>query len=271
MQTSVASTSSAAALISNTSVAHMLTITFRTQGIGGLYRGVSAPLLSISPICATSFWGYEIGQRLMRQVEYQPSAVSQHTEGDLTIGQKCIAGGFSALLTTLLRAPSERIKCLLQTSQAGQYTGMIDCVRQVYQQGGIGSIFRGTGLTLMRDIPGSMAWFGTYETIKLTAMNLRGIEKDGAISPWDILIAGGLAGLTCWTVSIPVDVIKSRYQSAPEGMYRNTREVYRQLIREEGSSAFLIGMRPALLRAFPANAACFFGMEMARQAFSFLD
>lgn len=247
----------------NSSVAGMFVDTFRTHGIRGLYRGVSAPLISITPIFATSFWGYDIGQRMVRYAS--PSSV------DLSLTQKCIAGGISAFPTTLLMAPSERIKCLLQTAKPGQYKGMADCVMQVYKTGGIASIFRGTGLTLMRDVPGSVAWFGTYEAVKLGLMKAQGIEDTSKLSPLAVLSAGGLAGMACWIVSIPVDVIKSRFQSAPEGMYGGMGDVFSKLIREEGPSALFAGIRPALIRAFPANAACFFGMEVAREVFSFLD
>ena len=74
-----------------------------------------------------------------------------------------------------------------------------------------------------------------------------------------------------WTVSIPADVVKSRYQSAPEGKYTSLGHVYRNLIKEEGASALFRGMGPALLRAFPANAACFLGLEISKKFLTFLD
>lgn len=251
------------AALANASVGGMFFNTFRTEGIRGLYRGVSAPLIAVTPIFATSFWGYDVGQRMIHYAS--PSSI------DLNLTQKCIAGGISAFPTTLLMAPSERIKCLLQTAKPGQYTGMGDCFMQVYKAGGIASVFKGTGLTLMRDVPGSVAWFGTYEAVKLAMMKAQGIEDTSKLSPLAVLSAGGFAGMACWMVSIPPDVIKSRFQSAPEGTYRGSLDVFQTLMREEGAGALFTGIRPALIRAFPANAACFFGMEVARKAFSFLD
>ena len=77
--------------------------------------------------------------------------------------------------------------------------------------------------------------------------------------------------MACWTVAIPPDVLKSRYQTAPPGKYTGIFDVYRQLIKTEGTGALFAGMRPALLRAFPANAACFFGMEVSKKMLQFMD
>jgi len=243
------------------SVVAMFAQTFRENGIRGLYRGVTAPLLGVTPIFALSFWGYDVGQRLVRWCA--------STDGDLTLFQKCLAGGFSAIPTTVVMAPVERIKCLLQTS--GQYKGFNDCAASVYRTGGIASLYRGTVLTLLRDVPGSVAYFGTYEFVKQGLMRARGIEDMSQLSPIAVLTAGGMAGVANWAVAIPPDVLKSRFQSAPDGTYKNIADVYRKLMATEGAGALFAGLKPAMIRAFPANAACFLGMELARKFLVFMD
>jgi len=121
------------------------------------------------------------------------------------------------------------------------------------------SIFKGSVATLLRDVPGSMAYFGAYEMFKwlLTPEG----SSPNSLNPFAVLVAGGMAGVANWVIAIPPDVLKSRYQAAPEGTYRGLGHVLSVLLKEEGVKGLFKGVAPAMLRAFPANAACFFGVE----------
>lgn len=274
MQAGVGSSTQASAGVFST-----LQKTFGKEGVRGLYRGVSAPITATSPMFAVSFWGFDMGKRIVRMA----SSEEEEQEGELTIPQLCAAGALSAFPTVAIMAPSERIKCLLQMQQqsstsatAPKYKGMLDCAQQLYREGGIRSIYKGTFATLLRDVPGAIAYFGVYEVLKREIMSYqqqRSPETEQQqLSPVAVLTAGGLAGTACWTVSIPADVLKSRYQTAPEHTYKGGLvEVYQTLIRQEGYGALFRGIRPALIRAFPANAAAFMGMEVSKSLMSCMD
>ncbi|KAH8859677.1 Mitochondrial carnitine/acylcarnitine carrier protein [Schistosoma japonicum] len=120
---------------------------------------------------------------------------------------------------------------------------------------------------LPRDVPASGVYFLSYELIKDKLRNRH--SKSNELSVSKTLFAGGMAGIFNWIVAIPPDVLKSRLQSAPEGLYPNgIRSVFSELIAKEGFLALYKGMTPVMLRAFPANAACFLGYEVALK---FLD
>lgn len=229
--------------------------TIAKDGMSGLYRGMLPPLIGVTPIFAVVFWGYDMGQKLARM------PFGQSASEKLSFGQIVFAGGFSAVPATLMMAPAERIKVLLQVQQ-GEKKSAGTVIRELYREGGVRSIWRGTGATLVRDGPGSMAYFGVYEI-------LRNVLSQGgdpnSLNPVATLVAGGFAGMANWMVAIPADVIKSRLQTAPTGTYNGFMDCVRKTVEAEGSGALFKGLRPALLRAFPANAACFFGVEVTRQ------
>ncbi|KAF9912544.1 carnitine transporter, partial [Lobosporangium transversale] len=159
--------------------------TFKADGFRGLYRGMSTPFLGVTPIFAVSFWAYDLGKKVVYSVT--PGRASE----ELNILEYAFAGFFSAGPTTLLMSPTERIKVLLQTQGSGAnklYNGPVDVVRALYKEGGLASIFRGTGATFLRDGPGSAAYFVAYELVKKALIPEGGKASD--LNPLSVLFAG---------------------------------------------------------------------------------
>lgn len=172
--------------------------------------------------------GYDLGKRLV--YSFSPD----RTEQALSISELAFAGAFSALPATLVAAPAERVKVLLQvcllflllllyiplTSQiqvqgqsgAQAYNGVFDVVTKLYAEGGIRSLFRGTFATLARDGPGSAAYFATYESLKKILSAAPDTLPDGTKAPAPplsvpaIMTAGAGAGIAMWSLGIPPDV-----------------------------------------------------------------
>lgn len=103
----------------------------------------------------------------------------------------------------------------------------------------------------------------SYETVKkmLTPPG----SDPSQLNMLNVLTAGGLAGMAMWSLAIPPDVIKSRYQGAPQGTYTGFIDCARQTIAKDGMKALFKGFGPAMARAFPANAATFLGVEYSLQ------
>ncbi|MCJ1408824.1 carnitine transporter [Ptychographa xylographoides] len=243
--------------------------TIAREGLArGLYAGVSAPLVGVTPMFAVSFWGYDVGKSLVRSFSPATSPNQQ-----FTIAQISAAGFFSAIPMTIITAPFERVKVLLQIQgqkelkpgEKPRYSGGVDVVRQLYKEGGIRSVFRGSAMTLARDGPGSAAYFATYEYIKrkMTPKDANG-NPSGDLSLTAIMTAGGAAGVAMWIPVFPIDTVKSRLQSA-EGRPTIGGTISR-LYRSGGFKAFFPGIGPAMARAVPANAATFLGVELAHKA-----
>ncbi|KAI1876699.1 uncharacterized protein JN550_000771 [Neoarthrinium moseri] len=238
----------------------------------GLYAGVSAPLVGVTPMFAVSFWGYDLGKQIVSSAS--TVAVNPATGApQLSIAQTSAAGFFSAIPMTAITAPFERVKVILQVQgqrlkpgEEPKYKGGMDVVRQLYREGGVRSVFRGSAATLARDGPGSAAYFAAYEYIKrrLTPVDHKTGKPQGDLSLLAVTAAGGAAGVAMWIPVFPVDTVKSRLQTA-EGN-PSIGGVIRELYGRGGFKAFFPGFGPALARAVPANAATFLGVELAHQA-----
>lgn len=233
--------------------------TFQREGMRGLYKGMSAPLAGVVPIFSLCFLSYDAAKAGLR------SMYNLASDKEMSLTQIGIAGALSAIPTTAIMAPGERLKCILQVQDVQpqlfprRFNGAGDVAKYLYQSGGIKSVFRGSAATLLRDGSGSFAYFGLYEAIK------RYLTPEGqSLSPLAVVVGGGFAGVANWVVALPFDVIKSKIQ-LETGPGRSIITVGRELIAREGILSLYKGVGPALLRAFPANAACFLGMETSKQ------
>lgn len=221
-----------------------------------------------APPVAVSFWGYDLGKTIVR------SSTSTSATTPLTIGQTSAAGFFSAIPMTLITAPFERVKVILQVQgqktlapgEKPRYSGAGDVVRQLYKEGGLRSVFRGSAATLARDGPGSAAYFAAYEYIKreLTPRDPITGKPSGDLSLTAVTCAGAAAGVAMWVPVFPVDTVKSRLQTAEGNV--TLGGVIKEVYGRGGLKAFFPGFGPALARAVPANAATFLGVELAHQA-----
>jgi len=118
----------------------------------------------------------------------------------------------------------------------------------------VGGMFEGLAPTLLREMPGYFVFFGTYE----------GVKEALPPSTASTFLAGGLAGVSLWTATFPFDVIKSRQQV---GVARGRWwAVGGAIIREEGIGALYCGLRPTLVRTFPATGVLLLTVEYVKAA-----
>ena len=110
--------------------------------------------MGIVPIFSLCFLSYDAAKAGLRSV------YGLATDKDLSLTQIGIAGALSAVPTTAIMAPGERLKCILQVQDAQphlfprRFTGAGDVAKHLYHTGGIASVFRGSAATLLRDSTG---------------------------------------------------------------------------------------------------------------------
>lgn len=59
--------------------------------------------------------------------------------------------------------------------------------------------------TWFRETVGTMGYFYNYELAKKWLPKLKGLQEP---SSFDLLLSGGIGGLTCWIISYPQDVLQ---------------------------------------------------------------
>lgn len=231
----------------------------RKEGVMALWKGLLPPVMASTPMYALCFFGYGVGKEIFCDDD-------AFDEGNFKLGQIGLAGSVSAVFTTPIMAPQERLKCVLQTQKPGpngKLPSMMDVAKALHKEGGLLNLCRGTTVTVIRDASASFMYFSSYEVMKY---KMRQISPTGELNLLHYIMAGGVAGMLNWVPAIPFDVLKTNYQAAPLGKYTGcfigARPVYKALLAEGGIAALYKGTAPIFARAFPANAACFTGYEL---------
>ena len=132
------------------------------------------------------------------------------------------------------------------------YQSPADCVAKIYKhERALTGVFRGLGITLLREAPAFTVYFGSYAYL---CDKVGAIREDG-VDLVKLVCCGGTAGALSWLLTSPQDVIKTRLQTDGMGktLYRGILHCGREIYREGGWRAFCKGLNASLIRAFPAN------------------
>lgn len=114
---------------------------------------------------------------------------------------------------------------------------------------------------LLRDIVGFCFYLPVYEIALRRLMAVAKTETGREVGA--PMLAGGIAGVSCWWSILPLDVVKSRLQAddPTRPRYHGLRHCITETYRAEGLKAFVRGWHVAALRGFPACACLFLVYE----------
>lgn len=191
--------------------------------------------------------------------------IQRHSSDPDAIKSHFLAGSAAGLAQSIVCSPMELIKTRLQLQSQNpmnkQFSGALHCLRHIFKTEGFRGVYRGIGITALRDLPGFSSYFVSYEML---------IKYSPNPGNFYLFMAGGIAGVISWILTVPMDVIKSRLQA--DGMtgkhrYTGIRDCFTQSYKDEGLSFLTRGMCSTLLRAFFINAACFFVVSWTLKVF----
>lgn len=168
------------------------------------------------------------------------------------------------------RLQMQQPSCAAPTTLLSELRGSRDTVREILAADGWKGLYRGNVACASREVASYVGMFGTYEILKGTFGQTEGAETSAV----QTVAFGGLAGVACWSVSYPQDVIKSHLQVRPEGTFKpraiggvpwlrdgGMLEAGRSVVKAHGWAGLWRGYSACALRAFPANGAGFLAYE----------
>eukprot|EP00554_Chaetoceros_debilis_P010986 CAMPEP_0194108140 /NCGR_PEP_ID=MMETSP0150-20130528/7892_1 /TAXON_ID=122233 /ORGANISM="Chaetoceros debilis, Strain MM31A-1" /LENGTH=314 /DNA_ID=CAMNT_0038796765 /DNA_START=102 /DNA_END=1043 /DNA_ORIENTATION=+ len=151
----------------------------KCEGLGGIYKGYAATLASFGPYSALYFVFYERMKDMSRSIlgrddennTDDSTTINANTTLPFlhTIGCSATAGAAASWLTSPLDMAKLRLQ--IQRGQASSstttttknYSGMVECLADVYKLNGIQGFFRGAGARVIHFVPATTVMMTCYE------------------------------------------------------------------------------------------------------------
>jgi len=208
------------------------------EGVRGLYRGLPAQLVGITPEKAIK----------LTINDYVRFASTDKTTGKIKLQYEVLAGclaGFSQVVAT---NPYEIVKVRLQTqaleSGVAKKSGL-----NIVKELGFRGLFKGSAATLLRDVPFSALYFSLYGNLKAIQLER---QNGKPLSIGQLFLASAGSGMFAGGLMTPADVIKTRIQVKQGAVpYKGIPDCFSRIMKEEGPRALFKGAVPRMLIISP--------------------
>ncbi|KAL1569677.1 Mitochondrial uncoupling protein 5 [Salvia divinorum] len=233
----------------------------RHDGAAGLFSGVSATVLRQTLYSTTRMGLYEI----LKNKWTDPDTNS------LPLGRKIAAGLIAGGVGAAVGNPADVAMVRMQADgrlplpQRRNYKSVVDAISQMSKKEGIGSLWRGSSLTVNRAMVVTASQLASYDQFKEMILE-QNLMRDGLGTH---VTASFAAGFVAAVASNPVDVVKTRVmnmkvEAAP---YSGALDCAVKMIKAEGPLALYKGFIPTISRQGPFTVVLFVTLEQVRKLF----
>ena len=235
---------------------------FRTQGIFGLYNGLSAALLRQLTYSTVRFGVYE-----ELKARYAPIRTPQNPKAQPSLPTLLIMSSSAGLLGGVAGNPGDVLNVRMQSDFAKapekrrNYKHAIDGLFRMVREEGGASLFRGVGPNAGRAVLMTSSQLASYDVFKRICLE-RFSMPDNFITHFTSSLA---AGFVATTVCSPVDVIKTRIMSA--GGKVGVPALLRDAARSEGWLWVFRGWVPSFIRLGPQTIATMVFFEQHKKVY----
>lgn len=170
-----------------------------------------------------------------------------------SIGVQLAAGGFSGFCEQLLTQPLDAAKTRLQLGHGGN---VLQCVRDMYREGGVKRLYRGVLPPLVSMIP--------KNAVYMTAQHRTADELKRMNWPMWVqqAVAGAVSGVPEGFIVTPFETVKVRLMAKENlGLYKDTWDCGLKVWRSEGLSGLMQGLEATCVRNMVWTGCYFLGLH----------
>jgi len=219
-----------------------ITETIHKEGFRAFYRGAAVPFASLTIKRGYQYYLFNSNQKSPYKILQNPF----------------VSGALSGIIGTPIGCPMHVIKIRMQNSDINTYKNLKDCLMDIYKLEGIKGFYSGFRINLIKDLCFGGLYLGTMGYLSnIQKNNKTYFKKHEYQSNMFSLFKGGVAGCATWTILFPIDSIKTMIQSGL-GF-----KIFKTNIKKLGIFYMWRGLKPVLIRTFPASAMSIFVYDKA--------
>lgn len=228
-----------------------------SEGVAALFSGVSATVLRQTLYSTTRMGLYEVLKRRWTDSDNATMPLSRKITAGL------VAGGIGAAVGNPADVAMVRMQAdgRVPAAERRNYKSVFDAIRKMSKHEGIGSLWRGSALTVNRAMVVTASQLASYDEFKEKILG-RGLMEDGLGCH---VAASFAAGFVAAVVSNPIDVIKTRVMNMKVGEYNGALDCAVSTVRAEGPLALYKGFVPTISRQGPFTVFLFVTLEQVRK------
>ncbi|PVV04283.1 hypothetical protein BB560_001228 [Smittium megazygosporum] len=150
-----------------------------------------------------------------------------------------------------------------QLSNPNYISGTWDGFRSIYRNEGIFSLWRGLSVTLVGALPSTVTYFAGYDVLSIYLNS-----EVPALGLYTPLVAGCLARTVTAFMISPLELIRTRMQSASSQNFSTVFNGLKSSVKARGISTLWTGLVPTLYRDVPFSAIYWFSFERTKSFLS---
>uniref|UniRef100_A0A914W0R7 Solute carrier family 25 member 32 n=1 Tax=Plectus sambesii TaxID=2011161 RepID=A0A914W0R7_9BILA len=215
-----------------------------SQGVRGLYQGVTPNLIGATVSWGLYFQFYNITKDRMRSAfGVSELAPAYHLASGMIAGTSVMA------VTNPIWVVKTQL-CLQYETQQKAYRGFSDALVKIYKKEGIRGLYRGFVPGIIGTSHGALQ-FMAYDYLKERKCKRLNIPATSKLDTTDYLLYSSVSKIFAVTTTFPYQVVRTRLQDQ-HVQYRGVVDVVVKTYKREGIRGFYKGLLPSNLRVLPA-------------------
>jgi solute carrier family 25 phosphate transporter 23/24/25/41 len=219
---------------------------YAASGARGFWRGNLTNCIKIAPETACKFFTFDHCKELIAK-----------DVGNVTVGERFLAGGAAGALTQVLIYPLEVVKTRMNISPPGTYSSILQCVRSIYRQAGesgVAALYKGCGTSVAGVIPYAGIDLMTNSILKEHgAAYYRSVGQEPGVTV--VIVSGMISSSVAMVATYPLSLVRTRLQASgmPSAVhYTGVADCVRRTLQADGVAGLYKGVLPNLLKVVPS-------------------